>query len=794
MDQRTFSTLELHSLLDLLAGHAQTPLGRRLVAAQRPSSDRAEIELGQELTTECARYLNSGERFGFAGIEDPEAALAKLQIEGTSLEPLQILQLERLVSVGLGLREQFRGAEALELYPELSRLSGSIPDLRRLLGSIRGKILPGGEIDENASPELRAIRRELGEARTRIFRSLDSILKAQTRAVQDDLVTFRNGRFVIPIRTDARHQVPGVVHGLSSSGQTTFVEPLAAIEQNNELVRLREQEEAEIARILFSISEALRLHAAEIAAVRDAVALVDFSQAKGRLSAEFRCVRPRLAQGTALRLADVRHVLLERALRVSGATAVPITLDLDESHQVVVISGPNAGGKTVVLKTVGLAVLMAQMGLHVPACEAVLPVFDQVFADIGDQQSIAANLSTFTAHMRNIADMAERVAPPALLLLDEVGTGTDPDEGAALAVAIVDFFRRAGATTVATTHYSGLKIWAAQAEGVLNASVEFDERTLRPTYRLMVGVAGASAGLEIARRMNIPPVILDEAKARIDPAHTEAGAYLRKLKASVDDQEQLRAALEQEREAAAREYARLDLEFARREAERHREFEQELARVIAGFTAQSERLVRDLKDRVEAQRLSKAAASRSAELRRTAERLKQGPGADTGAGVPAAPTFHVADLREGTRVRIPSLGKEGVVDSTQDDTCTVLVGSLKFRLRPEEIVPLQPAAGTAAPRPGFHASGPDVNIDEEFEREANVIGMTADEATDRVDKFLDEAFVAGADTVRIIHGHGKGILRRAIAQLLKGHPQVERFALAAPEKGGGGATVVEMRK
>ncbi len=466
----------------------------------------------------------------------------------------------------------------------------------------------------------------------------------------------------------------------------------------------------------------------------------------------------------------------------------------------VVISGPNAGGKTVVLKTVGLAVLMAQMGLHVPASEAVLPVFDQVFADIGDQQSIAANLSTFTAHMRNIAEMAERVAPPALLLLDEVGTGTDPDEGSALAVSIVDFFRRAGAITIATTHYSGLKIWAAQVEAVLNASVEFDERTLRPTYRLMVGVAGASAGLEIARRMNIPAAILDDAKGRIDPAHAEAGAYLRKLKASVDDQEQLRAALEQEREATAQEYARLDSESARREAERRREFEQELARVIAGFTAESERLVRSLKDRVEAQRLKKAAANRSADLRRTAERLKKGSpvaaetGTDEGAGTPAATPIDVADIREGTRVRIPALNKEGVVDSTQDDTCTVLVGSLKFRLRPDEIVLLQTPPGATPPRPAFRASGPDANIDQEFAGEVNVIGMTADEATDRVDKFLDEAFVAGADTIRVIHGHGKGILRRAIAQLLKDHPQVERFALAAPDKGGAGATVVEMRK
>ena len=587
MDDRTFETLELGALVELLARHVHSALGRKRALALRPSTDPAEINRALDLTTECAHYLSSGERFGLSGIEDPEPSIAQLQIEGTSLDPHQMLAMERLVSVGMDLRDLLGDAEAREKYPLLSQTTSRIPDLRRLLSSIHGKILPGGEIDDNASPELRAVRREITDSRSRIHRTLESILRGQANAVQDEIITFRNGRFVIPVRTDSRGQVPGVVHGLSSSGQTTFVEPLTVIDQNNDLVRLREQEEIEIARILFSMTEALRTNLPGVKAIRDVIEEIDFAQAKARLSLEYECARPQISDDDTLVLSGARHILLEQTLRKSGGTVVPISLELDEQHRVLVISGPNAGGKTVVVKTAGLITLMAQMGLHVPAREAVLPLFRQVFADIGDQQSIAANLSTFTAHMRNVAEMAQRVMPPALILLDEVGTGTDPDEGAALAIAIVDFFRHAGATTIATTHYPSLKIWASQTEGVRNASVEFDERSLRPTYRLILGIAGASSGIEIARRIEVPQEILQAAQALVEPAHAQAREYLRQLKQTVDEQQALRKSLEDERAATAREHAGLEQEFAKREAARRIEFDESLSKIVKEFTSES---------------------------------------------------------------------------------------------------------------------------------------------------------------------------------------------------------------
>ncbi len=805
MDTHTFETLELGALLDLLARHVQTPLGRGRALSLKPTNDRTAIDRALDLTSECVHFADTGQKFGLMGIEDPDSSLSRLQVEGTMLEPRQVLELERLVSVGMGLRDLFRSPEERRQYPELAGITGRIPDLRRMLTEIKGKVLPGGEIDDNASPELRIIRHEIQVSRNRIHRTLEGILHNQARAVQDEIITFRNGRFVIPVRTDSRVQVPGVVHGLSSSGQTTYIEPMTVIEQNNDLVKLHEQEEIEVARILLAITEAFRTHRHAIRNIAEIIGAIDLCQAKAQLSLEFGCSRPQLSTGLDLRLQDAIHILLEHGLRQSGGHAVPVSFALDETDHVLVVSGPNAGGKTVVLKTVGLLALMAQMGLHVPARESVLPVFDQIFADIGDQQSIAANLSTFTAHMRNIAAMARRVAPPALLLIDEVGTGTDPEEGAALGVAIVDFFRRAGATTLASTHYNPLKMWASNTPGVLNASVEFDERTLRPTYRLIVGVAGASSGLEIARRMDVPEQILEQANSLADPDHTVAGEYLKKLKALVDEQESLRSALEDERATTAQKYASLEAEFTKREEARRAEFDSALARTSREFNEQSERLLKELKDRVLAEKMKKVAYLQASQLRRAkadagrkmeaATRLLStaGPGSGVKNGSEPLKKMIEAEPAEGDRVWVIPLSQAGTVDSFHDTTFTISVGSLKFRARREDLQVLEsPSSTPEQPPPARPAS--DLSLDQPFVPELNVIGLTADEAVERVDKFLDQAFLAGTESVRIIHGHGKGILRRAIGQYLHNHSQVERFQLAPPNQGGGGATLVELKK
>jgi DNA mismatch repair protein MutS2 len=808
MDDRTLSTLEFGSLVGLLCRHIRTPQGGGLAETIAPSVDPDWIRNELALTTECVTYYAAGGIFSLSDIEDTGNSISELQLIGSSLEPRQILGLERLIAVGVDLRGQLRPPEAPASFPRLYAITSRLPDLRNLLASIRGKILPNGEIDDNASPGLARIRKQLNISRSRIYSALESLMHGQAAAVQDEIVTVRNGRFVIPVRSDSRSKVPGVMHGVSSSGMTSYVEPLGVIEQNNDMVRLREQEEVEIGEILLSISDALRAHTAEIKSIESTIARLDLIQARAGLSREFNCVEPAIATGGGLRLKDARHPLLQSSLKQSGAAPVPISLEMDEDHHVLVISGPNAGGKTVALKTVGLIALMAQSGLHAPASEAELPLFAQIFADIGDQQSIAANLSTFTAHIRNVSGMAEAVQPPALVLLDEVGTGTDPDEGAALAVAILDYFKRSGATTLASTHYNRLKVWASENPEVLNASVEFDETTLSPTYRLITGVAGASAGLEIARRMSLPSEIIEEARSLLDPDLARASQYLKRLKSLVDEQEANRAALDEERQATAEKYARLDLDFARRESERQTAFEAELARVIGEFSAESQEIIRQISDRATAARIKKEAEARQADLRKSAGiKLRKAaavspadsPGRDQAISAVEEPGSLAAEatpIQERDSVRVRSLGKEGVVESISDGIYTVVIGALRYRARREELERTGAAepqkTGRQRPLPeGVSAS---LKIDEDFNAEVNVIGQTSDEATDRIDKFLDEAYLAGADTVRIVHGHGKGTLRRAVRELLTGHPHIESFQSAPGDQGGAGATVAQLKK
>ena len=801
MNERTFTALELFDFIEIASLRAQTPPGRARTMRLRPSADSEHVRRELEITGECVAYQIMKGRFGLSGVEDLDDAAARLHIEGNALEPRQILAFERLLFVGRELKENILCAEPVEQFTFLRGIAAEIPDARPILNAIRGKVLPNGEIDDNASPELRAIRRDLAERRHRINRTLEAILRASPDAVQDEIITFRNGRFVIPIRTDSRGRVQGVMHGLSSSGQTTYIEPMQVIDQNNDLVRLHEQEEIEIAAILSALTGIFRKNLGVVLGVLDAVAVLDAAQARALVSMEFQCSPPRISDCGDFILTDARHILLERELRKTGGRPVPISIELDKRRNALVISGPNAGGKTVALKTAGLISLMAQMGFHVPAREAVLPVFGQVFADIGDQQSITANLSTFTAHMRNIAEMAEELQVPALILLDEAGAGTDPDEGSALAIAVIDSFRRAGAVTLASTHYPRLKMWASEIDGVRNASVEFDEHALRPTYRLLLDVAGASSGIEIARRMNIPKDILDAARELVDPDHAAVQEYLRRIKDTLEEQEMLRTALTEERKAVAEKYAGFEREYAKREEARGAEFEAALERVIGEFRKESERAVRELKDGVQAARARRSADNLTAGLRRKSLRLRQSSAAapvgkagteDNAAASPPPSSEDTESIEPGDVVLVRSLNREGVADSVEDDVCVVALGALRYRTELNDIEKIKGRKKPAG-APAASAGAPVSPDDEKFVDELNVIGLNADEALDRVDRFLDQAYLAGGESVRIVHGHGKGILRVAIARFLENHPQAARFAPAPPEKGGAGATVVILK-
>jgi DNA mismatch repair protein MutS2 len=791
MNERALDTLELKPFLALAARHVQTASGRLHMQNLHPSVSQSDIIRELDITSECVDFLSANGKFGLAGIEDPAPTVERLHVEGTALEPKQILKLENLLGSSQQLKNSIQSTQPAESYPILRQIASAIPDTRCLLSTIGGKILPSGELDDNASPELRLVRKELTDRRTRIHRTLESIIRSKAQAVQEEIITFRNDRFVIPVRTDSRNQIPGVVHGLSSSGQTTFVEPLTIIEQNNDLVRLHEEESLEISRILLEITNSLRNNLEDIRAVIENLTFLDVSQAKAILALEFQCIRPEISDRKELELCNARYILLEHSLRSTGAKPVPISLELDPENPVLVISGPNAGGKTITLKTLGLISLMAQMGFHVPAQKARLPVFNQIFADIGDQQSMTANLSTFTAHMRNIAEMDNQMHTPSLVLLDEVGTGTDPEEGAALAIAIVEYFRQLGATTIASTHYPRLKMWASQTDGVRNASVEFDEETLQPTYRLTLGVAGSSSGIEIARRLHVTEEILSRAQSLIEPSYAQAREYLRQLKEKLDEQETLRAALDSERAAIAKKHIELEKEFAHLEEKRKEEFDSRLERVIRDFESESDKALRQIRERIEAKRVKKAVEGQSALLRRKAVQLS-GKNHHGGTDLEAHTPKQDEEIHKGDPVRILSLDREGTVESVSDEDCIIAIGAIRYRANRMDMIKIRSHTNTAPVSGSRQSTSVDAE-DGEAVSELKVIGMRADEAITRVDKFLDSSFLAGVEKIRIIHGHGKGILRQAIAELLKDHLQVERFSTATPEQGGSGVTIVELK-
>lgn len=817
MNKQAFTTLEYQHLLELIKRNAQTEAGQRRVEALAPIDNVDALRRELSALSECVTLRRRGVKWWFNGLTDQTEAIARLRVEGASLDPLAILQIARLCEQAMSARAAILAER--ENAPVLWQLVENLPrELNTLVARVTNKILPSGELDDRASPELASIRHEINVLRSRITRSLEGLMRRSSEAIQDELVTIRNDRFVIPVKADHRGRVQGVAHGYSSSGATAFVEPLETIDANNELQSLHESEAREIARILSGLSAELREQLPAIEMAAEAVAELDFVNSRAVFHQTFNCVIPEIQSQTnaytsgQLELIEARHPLLEENLRATGGAVVPVSFALDDDKNAMVISGANAGGKTVVLKTTGLLALMALSGISVPARSARFPFYASVLADIGDHQSLAANLSTFTSHVANIARMIDLCEAPALVLLDEVGTGTDPEEGSALGVAVVDHFRRTcSAHVIATTHYSGLKMYAGNEEGVINASVEFDEKTLRPTYRLVVGMAGASSGLEIARRFGVPLGIVDSAMRSVKESSLQASEYLRRIKREAEDAEALRLALEEERRAVAEKFASLDKEAAKHERERQATFEQTVQRTLADLEKRAQELVARIEDRTERVRVEREAQRQVAEMKRTVQRsvrvVREGQTVqpervepeteDVPQYVAAAPR----DIVVGDKVKLLSFGSVGVVDQIKDGLAEVRVKSLKFREKLENLE-LVEAQASSKPQAGKleklrRAANTEIHLaaaEQKAQSELNVIGRTTDEAVDAVDKFLDEASLASLSQVRIVHGHGTGALRRAIAGLLDGHPHVSRFLSAPPDQGGAGATLVELRQ
>jgi DNA mismatch repair protein MutS2 len=806
VDDCSRAVLEWDRFLQLLTGYSVSTIGKAWVLGLNPSTDRDWLNRQHSLVEEMRLLLGEGAQPGLGSLFDPTDLLNKSRIEGAALEAEELRDVLNLADDISGWVSLLRlpPERVQDKIPELRSLSAPLltSDLRPLVDSLRTKILPDGTLTDDASPELRRIRREMERQQRAIEDSLRSALRrlSEGGSTQDDLITIRGERFVIPVKSEVKRRVQGVIHGASSSGQTVYLEPLETIELNNDLVRLLEDEQTEIHRIFLAMTRQIAGYAEVIGEGAAVLAEVETLLVRARFAQEYECVRPRFEEVSAIfELKNARHPLLEKRLRVSNGKIVPLSLGLSTEERQLIISGPNTGGKTVSLKTAGLLSIMAQAGIPVPAEDAVFPVFKNILADIGDSQSIEQNLSTFSAHIVNLNRIAQVAGSESLVLLDELGSATDPEEGAALAVAIAEHFLSTRAWSIISTHLTSLKVFAANHAGVRNAAVGFDEHTLSPTYELRLGVPGASAGINIAQRLGLNPEIVTAARSQLNTQTQDIASFLDSLHAQLEQLDVERGRVRQLEQELARERNRLAVEGMKEWRAKVRDLEQKLQSLLKDFEYQARETVRAIDDRAAQQKLSKHAEQRIARLRREFQEtfnstvVADKTGADKG-DRDAHPHL-VRNISAGDTVKLRTLGRTGIVQREIDpNTFEIAVGPMKMRVGRDEIAEVVSVRSNpieAARRRGVSVSVADP--DPEIRSEINLIGRTVDEATSEVEKFLDRAYLAGLPRIRIVHGMGMGILRRALRTMLERHPHVASISEPGQAEGGAGATVVELR-
>jgi len=794
--------LEFEALRQLLGRYIGSPLGRRELDKLAPHADAGRLAADLAEAGEAIEYLRlatrpqtagrgAAIRIDFGSLPDVEAAVHKLRIEGAALEPKEIFEVFALLDRAADAKSLL--SAAAERFPLLGRRALSIGDFRGLLRDLDGKILPDGSVSDHASVALARLRRDIERQKKSIQESLERFLKSHREegVLQEEFVAIRNERFVVPIIAGQRRKLDGVIHGASSSGHTLFVEPLETIDLNNELVRLGEEEAREVHRILLEITARLRGHGDSIRDSLVAMAELDLIFAKGRFATEFDCAIPRFGQRLLLR--DARHPLLEDVLRRRRRGAVPVSLELSRERRTLLISGPNTGGKTVALKTVGLLSLMAQSGLPVPAAEAEFPIFDQVLADIGDYQSIQENLSTFSAHVSHIREMALDVTPDSLVLLDELGSATDPEEGGALGVAIVEHFRSAGAFTLVSTHLMALKIYGASTAGVVNGSMGFNESTFEPTYQLQLGLPGKSAGLEIATRLGMPEDIMLRARRSMSDRERDVTRFLAELHRRIGET----AAVESEMRAQIAQLARREKELAqeweKRETAKLKELERRTDQALARFEDNAQETIGKIAQTGDRRKAEQDAQRRVAKARRELREDFQTTVLET---QDDSRQNRIQPLRitEGVRVRLKDVREPARVRRLLGNGhIEVEAGFMKMQVSVDDVLEVLPEAAASGKLPKGVSFLPAPQLSPAFQ-EINVIGQRAEEARDAVDQFLDQAVMATASRVRIVHGYGMGVLRKTIHDMLGRHPHVSRYYPAPQQEGGAGATIVEIKE
>jgi DNA mismatch repair protein MutS2 len=817
MDDHSLRVLEYEAIRERVVELATCSLGQERARAMAPSWREEEVRRWQGETTEAARLLDAGGAAPFGGIHDIRPAIRAAAAHGM-LEPAALLEVVDTAAAGRKLKAYLLQRE--ESSPALAELARRIDEFPAIEQAVHDAINEQAEVRDDASPALARVRKEMRTTRQRMMDRLHSILRSQGHRdmIQDPVVTTRDGRYCIPVKSEYRAQFGGLVHDQSTSGATVFMEPAAVVELGNELRQLEARERQEVERILRELTGYVGRAAEDLAFTVETLGELDFVFARGRLSLALDAVPPELNREGFVGLRRARHPLL-------GGPVVPIDVELGREFTVLVITGPNTGGKTVSLKTVGLLALMAQSGLHVPADEgSTLPVFHGVHADIGDEQSIQQSLSTFSGHVTNIARIlraVEKSGPRSLVLLDEVGAGTDPAEGAALAKAILHSLLALGARTIGTTHYGELKEFAYSTPGVENASVEFDLETLRPTYRLLTGIPGTSNAFTIAARLGLPEAVVQAARGMIGTDQAVLTDVIQRLtenqRATETDLRKAAAAardVEQKREQHERALKQLHAE----RADILRRAREEADEIVRAARKETDRFREELR-RLERQARRASEGAGEADLGRVRERLQKASGRlerrteaaasrlpQEAAPPPTEPAVEL-DARPpavGDAIWIPGLNQRGTLLSVTDGKAQVQIGSIRTTVAVaglRRIVTPRPGAGrgTGAGR-GAGGNGAVLSGDAgmraraEISPELRLLGLRADEALSRLDEYVDQACLAGLSPFRVVHGRGTGALKRVVWEYLREHPNVRQFQHPGEEEGGTGVTVAELRE
>jgi len=785
MEKKLLEKLEFPKILNKLESHTATSVGKALAASAMPSGDLEEVRHRLAGTDEAASVDRMKGAAPFGGVTDIRASLKRSAIGGT-LSAFELLGVADTVQGGRRVKRFIESYQEKHDAPILGALAEGLVELRTLEDAIRRCIDENGIVVDTASDELYRVRRELRSGEARVREKLESMVRSSStqKMLQEALITVRNDRFVIPVKSEYRSAFGGIVHDQSSSGATMFIEPEQVVQMNNKLRELRIQEEREIEKILQRLTAAVAEETGPLESNVDLLGQLDFLFAKARLAREMKASLPAMNGKGYLRIRRGRHPL------IPIEDAVPLDIELGGSYSAIIVTGPNTGGKTVSLKTVGLLSLMAMTGLFVPAEDgSELCVFDAVFADIGDEQSIEQNLSTFSSHMTNIIGILKKMTPRSLVLLDEVGAGTDPAEGSALAIAVLEHIRAMGCRLVATTHYSELKAYAYDKAGVINASMEFDVETLRPTYRLLVGVPGRSNAFAIAERLGLSRRIIEDARGQVTEEDQRVESMIAKL-------EEHRLAAEAERKEAERlrretEELRRELTEEKRKLNEQRdkwmaEAEREAAEAVAKARREADAIIADLRK----QAMEEGASIKEHKLIEAKRKLDEAVPKPKKPAASAASRAK-AQVSPGDEVKVVSLGQRGHVVERQADGAVVQLGIIKMKVALHDLE----LVGASAPSKQAQRSVATVKRtrDENVRTELDLRGSNVEEAIVEVDRFLDEAIMANLSQVYIIHGKGTGVLRTGIQDYLRRHKHVRTFRIGAFNEGGHGVTVAELK-